>query len=274
MKKYISALAVALVLSGCNDSNEGPMGNPEIHFHGAERFAIMEDSELFVHEPPPGMHRYTMIYLHGISGLGEKDWKDHIHPKTGGGFGDDVRIVIPQVKNTLRNPNREWFEFIQGREPWNDETPVGSLGKLESLEEAMNGLLSLVDREARLLNGDYSRIYIMGYSKGGQMAVWLGLMSNRPFGGIINYLGCLPYFEINSVSEAGKNVAIVHFHDPRDKIIQFRFAEAGVLVARRAGAIGYNGIIVSDVSGKDYHGLSSKLLSQIKQWFYHRRELF
>jgi hypothetical protein len=48
---------------------------------------------------------------------------------------------------------------------------------------------------------------------------------------------------------------------------QFRFAEAGVHVARRADAIGDNGIIVSDVSGKDYHGLSSRLLSQIKLWF-------
>jgi hypothetical protein len=55
----------------------------------------------------------------------------------------------------------------------------------------------------------------------------------------------------------------------RDKIIEFRFAEAGVHVAGRAGAIGDNGIIVSDVPGKDYHGLSSRLLSQNKQWFYH-----
>lgn len=147
-----------------------------------EPFALTDDSEMFVQEPPSGNHKYTMIYLHGMGAIGATDWTEHIHRKTGGGFGDDVRVVIPQVKSTPRNPKREWFEFIEGREPWNSETPVGSLGDSESLEEATRGLLSLVDREARLLGGDYSRIYVMGYSKGGQMAVWLGLMGNRPLG--------------------------------------------------------------------------------------------
>lgn len=73
------------------------------------------------------------------------------------------------------------------------------------------------------------------------------------------------------MSDAGKNVAIVHYHDPLDKIIHFRFAEAGVSVARRAGAIGYEGITVSEVSGKDHHALSSNLLPRVKQWFENRR---
>ena len=232
-----------------------------------ERFAMTDDSALYIQAPPSGVHEFTLIYLHGMGASGSKDWIEHIHPKTGGGLGNNVRVVIPQVRSTARNPKREWFEFIDDREPWDTKIPVGSLGNRQSLDEANESLLRLVDAEVELLGGDYGRIFVMGYSKGGQMALWLGLMGNRPLGGIINYLGCFPFFEIDSVSDAGKQVPVVHYHDRRDKIILFRFAEEGVAVAKRAGATRYSGITVSEVSGKDFHALSSKVLPNVKVWF-------
>jgi predicted esterase len=122
-------------------------------------------------------------------------------------------------------------------------------------------LLPIIDSEAKKLNGDFSKIYIFGYSQGGMMAIWTALISDRPLGGVLVYAGCLPVLEADRVSKLGQNVPIVHLHDPRDSGVRYAHAQRGYELANKIGAHGYRPIVNFEVSGDSHHGLSAGSLA-------------
>jgi len=106
------------------------------------------------------------------------------------------------------------------------------------------------------------------------VAEWIGLMSNRPLGGEVSYLGMFPVLETTAVSQAGQNVPIAHFHDREDTVLGFHLAEAGARGVCARGAKKYGKINQTQVYGTTHHGLSKTVLSEASNWIADRmREL-
>lgn len=99
------------------------------------------------------------------------------------------------------------------------------------------------------------------------MASWIGLMSNKPLGGAVNMHGVFPVFDLDQVSEAGKDVIIHHLHDRNDRNVIYENAEKGARAAIAAGARGYKGVIHTEVPGNSHHGFTTKVCGEVNAWF-------
>jgi len=210
-------------------------------------------------------HKATLIYFDGMQGSGANQL-ERMHEKgLLNGLTDTLRVVAAEMRDTTRNSQRLWFPW--GHHPY-QIVPNLNLGARRDMEDSMRVIMPIIEREARLLGGEYSRIYLLGYSQGGMMATWLGLMSNRPLGGVINMHGVFPVFDLDQVSEAGKDVTIYHLHDPLDTKVIYANAEKGLRSAVAAGARGYTTIVDTVVNGEAHHGFSQNVCKVVNAWLH------
>ena len=180
-----------------------------------------------------------------------------------------VRLVAPVMGDSKDNPLRGWFPFRF--ETW--DVRDGSLATRADLEESGKILQVIIDKEADLLGGDYSKIFLLGYSQGAMMAAWIGLMSDKPLGGIVGICGGFPLFDVEKVSDAGIHVVFHHLHDPLDIGVRYEYADKGLKAAQAAGAIGYSEITKVDIPGKSHHGLSSTVGEKANAWLVSRLQI-
>lgn len=255
---YLFIFLLSFILWGC-----GQEGGVNL---GTTKFLEIDH----VHEEHPGNHKATLIFLHGMNGFVDNQLSMIKEKGFFERLGPNVRIVAPQIKTTGLNPERHWFPYRML--PW--ETRTESVASKKQMDLTAQPLIEIIDAEAERFRGDYSRIFVLGYSQGGMVAEWIGLMSNRPLGGVVSYLGMFPVLETTAISQAGQNVPIAHFHDREDTVVRFHLAEAGARAASAAGAKKYGKIRETQVNGSTHHGLSKKVLLEASNWIADRmREL-
>jgi phospholipase/carboxylesterase len=211
---------------------------------------------MHVSEAKPGHHRATLIYLHARTGNGLFESQLLLDKGLLNGLTSQVRIVAPQYNNY------EWFPFINV--PGGDI--FGPPGNEGDVNKAFGLLTPIVEHEASLLGGDYSKIFLYGFSQGAMMATWTGLMMDRNFGGVVSFAGSLPIFNVVAIPPNSRNVPIFHLHDPEDTTVRFQVAKTGYEVARRAGASGYAPIHETVVGGKMRHSLSFEAIMETNDW--------
>ena len=249
-------IILALVaLKGCGS------GTRTVAYPSAEGKGLLEIDTVHVIDPPSGVHERTVIFLQGMQAI----VREQYNMLSSKGFLADmdanVRVVAPQIAKTARNKLPHWFPFHQ--DPWSHT--LQSLTSVFELNWSMNVLMPIVEAEAAKLGGDFSKVFIVGYSQGAMMGIWTGLMANRPFGGVIAYSGCLPVFTLDQVSVLGRKVPVVHFHDRRDKVVLFEHALRGLKVAQQAGAKGYKSVTEVAINGDTHHGLSGPTIKLVNQ---------
>jgi predicted esterase len=217
-------------------------------------------SALHVSDPGTDSLRATVIYFHARNGNGHLETKLLLNKGLLGDLAKQTRFVAPQFSNSA------WFPYVN--------LPGGSgsdsLARKEDIDRTLSLIAPLIDHEASLLGGDYSRIFLYGFSQGAMMAIWAGLMLDRPFGGVVNFAGCLPVFDINSIPENSRRVPIFHIHDPLDTAVKFKFAKSGYDSAINAGARMYEPIFESFVGGKMHHSLSFEAIMITSDWLEER----
>lgn len=221
----------------------------------------LEIKTSLVIDPPSGVHERTVIYLHGLQASVQEQYALLRSKGFLVGMDDNIRVVAPQIAKTSRNRNIQWFPFLVDPAVHTEE----SLASVSELNWSMEVLLPILDSEAARLGGDFSKIFIFGYSQGAMMGIWTGLMGNRPLGGVVSYAGCLPVSELNKVSVLGRKIPIVHFHDPRDNWVLFEHAVRGLQVAQQAGAEGYKSVREVEINGGSHHGLSGPAIKLVNQ---------
>ena len=221
----------------------------------------LEIKTSLVIDPPSGRHERTIIYLQGLHASVHEQYALLRSKGFLVGMDDNIRVVAPQIAKTSRNRNIQWFPFLVY--PW--VRTEGSLASISELNWSMEVLLPILDGEAARLGGDFSKIFIFGYSQGAMMGIWTGLMGNRPIGGVVSYAGCLPVSELSKVSDLGRKVRILHFHDPRDSGVLFEHAVRGLRVAQQAGAEGYKSVREVEINGGSHHGLSGPTIKFVNQ---------
>jgi polyhydroxybutyrate depolymerase len=173
MKRIFVLVTVvaSLLFCSCQKEDTTISTTDEAYVKGKNRFTIVVDGdtrEYYVHVP----HSYTgsttvpvVFMLHGTSGDGEKFYNNSGWREVG--EDEDIITVFPSSwryciiddgvqKNTTKwntYPDTEWY-FCSGQTPRND------IKFLSAIITALNGKFKI----------DNKRIYLSGFSNGGQMA--------------------------------------------------------------------------------------------------------
>jgi predicted esterase len=184
--------------------------------------------------PAKGLeHKYTVFLLHGKDGkpehmfaLGEGSWMRNLPAGT--------KFV------SLGAPGGHWFDVLCSNPLQmgmmmmaNQEVVVRP-----SLEANMQTLVGMIDAEAALVGGHHN-VFLIGYSMGGMLSVYTGLMGGRPLGGVAIMNSAVPVVSLDGIPGEGRDLPIVHFHGENDKIVPVMMAERGHLLAVHAGARNY-----------------------------------
>ncbi len=185
MKTYYLCLALALLIVGCDKNN-----NPTPDFsYGKNRFTLQIDGverEYYVHVPLgyDGNSKVPVVFmLHGTSGDGEKfynisGWKEV-------GETETILTVFPSsgrhciiddgvVKNTTK---------------WNSQPTEWTYCANETPLDDIKFLRSVIDALAQKYSIDQKRVYLVGFSNGGQMAAKCAIYMSDKLAAVVENAG-------------------------------------------------------------------------------------
>ena len=153
--------------------------------------------------PKSGKHNYVFIFIHGLHDTPKK-FVDYFDKKDGL-FPSDFKIILPcaPIQNCdahlYHDPTTSWFNIYtnHGKEIKDDSIDINQL------ENASNRIKSLIREEAELLNNDYSKIFLSGFSQGACVSFHIGLTLEKLLGGIICFCGMT--LSLNKTNENNKN---------------------------------------------------------------------
>lgn len=160
---------------------------------------------------PKGRHTATVVLLHGLT----QNSKSMIDKPWVSALGQDVKFVSvgspPSWFNPATwNPSTFFYNFVNGEE----------VVDLKSLDLSARRVSALIDSEAKLVG--YQNIFLVGYSQGGMLALWTGLMVAKQIGGLVAINTAVPVFRIGKV--ANPKLDIAHFHGTSDQVVFFPIA--------------------------------------------------
>lgn len=134
----------------------------------------------------------------------------------------DTKILLPSARERPVDGGR-----LGTLSSWYDIDPALYSGKRDlsvlSVLESSRYLMTLIDREAALLGGDYERIFLGGFSEGCAMALWLFMKCRLNFGGLIGFSGYM--FGFTDMIEGEKtNIPILLYHGKEDDRVDCEMA--------------------------------------------------
>ena len=182
---------------------------------------------------PTATHEVTIILLPGFTGSGERlvTWFKRLEE-----FGvslDSVQIVATTAPvrpiscyDGWRAPG--WFDYID--EQFDTEDIIDE----SQLKQSREILTKLVDAEVEKLGGDASKVLLLGFSQGGNMAYDVALSYPQQLAGLIARRTSL---RNESALGPHKRLPIVHFHGEDDDGIGWDRGKAGVARLQAAGEL-------------------------------------
>ena len=163
--------------------------------------------------PASGTYKYSLIWLHGMNMQVQKFYNIFLSDEMINLLAD-FRIILPQAPVapvTVEGKSvYSWFNVTERKfgKPFDE-----LFGRQEIINNAKT-ISDLVDVEAKSLGGDYSKVFVGGFSQGCALALYVGLSIPHKLGGVIGYAGY--FFEISPELSSDKNLLIIHGH--KDKI--------------------------------------------------------
>lgn len=171
----------------------------------------------------PKTHTETLIWLHGLG-----DTAEGFFPV----FSSEMNPCSPTTKIVLLTaPIRpvtinmgmkfhSWYDIRDLRfDPSNFEKNINQA----EVQESIDRVKKVIDKEAELLAGNYKRIVIGGFSQGCSISLSCGLQFTQTLGGIIGFSGLLfPNVIINKENE---KTPILLSHGRLDPLIPCVIAE-------------------------------------------------
>ena len=184
-----------------------------------KRITKGKDIELL---PKSGKYDYVYIFMHGLFTSPSKyvdffDTEDSPIPS-------NFKIVMPcaPVQNADFNqgkPTNSWF---------NISTKYGGVIyedtiNYKQLEESSNRIKAIINEEAKLLNNDYSKIFVSGFSQGSFLSYYIGLSFEHLLGGIACFCG-YPLSKTQIVESNRKNLNIFAAFGVQDGFVEIEFS--------------------------------------------------
>jgi phospholipase/carboxylesterase len=180
----------------------------------------VEKNNKDVYLTPHEGYEKVLIWMHGLgdTAMGYTDLFIQARP-----LPDKIKVVLLTADTCPVTINGGMM-----MPSWYD---IKSLDRHEnSVEESdvlKNGerIKKVIEKEAKILNGDYKKIIVGGFSQGGCMAFHVGLTIDKKIGGILCLSGILFPFSFKNVSEDKKDIPIFIGHGNYDTLISKLFAE-------------------------------------------------
>ena len=207
------------------------------------------------------MPEASVIWLHGLGADGH-DFED-IVPQLLLPASMPTRFIFPDAPIRAVTINggymmRAWYDIYEDISPDAEQDEAG----IHSSAAMMN---LLVEQEMR--KGIASeRIILAGFSQGGAVALYAGLTSDRPLGGIMAFSAYLPlHNQLDKSSVRSSHVpSIFMAHGRYDNVIPLSYAEASLQHIRGLGvAVDWN---VYDME----HNMSAEEIFAIREWLIDR----
>ena len=159
--------------------------------------------------PKSSKYKYVFIFIHGLYAL-PKTYID-LFDKKEGLFPNDFKIILPcaPIQNVDVNngkPTTSWFNISpkHGKEIQEDSIDFNQL------ETSSIRIKNIIKEEAELLNHDYSKIFLCGFSQGACLTFHIGLTLDKLLGCIICMCGIpLSVYKINENNLNNLNILVV-----------------------------------------------------------------
>jgi len=133
---------------------------------------------------PRRCHKHTIIFLHTFNRHGKQFAK---FSKRVARMSKHARIVAPSAPLRTIKELKHWLKWFHMKRKWHKLHHSWAIpdGIRKSLTDSVRWLWDLIDREAKLLKGDYKKIYLFGHGQGAHMAIQTGVSFNKTLGGIV-----------------------------------------------------------------------------------------
>jgi len=159
--------------------------------------------------PKSGKYNYIFIFIHGLHAKPET--YINLFDKNEGLFPSDFKIILPcaPIQNVDVNngkPTTSWFNITNkhGKEIKEDSID------LNQLDISSNRIKKIIKEEAELLNNDYSKIFLSGFSQGACLSFNVGLTLENLLGSIICLCGMpLSSYEIRKNNKNILNILVI-----------------------------------------------------------------
>lgn len=158
--------------------------------------------------PADGNYKYCLVWLHGMNMSVQKFYNVFLSEEMIG-LLKDFKIILPQAPIapvTVEGGKAvfSWFNVTQRK----FGKPFDELFGRQEIYDNSKTIVDIIDAEAKHLGGDYSKVFLGGFSAGCAMALYNGLSIPQKLGGIIGYAGY--FFEITPELPDDRNLLILH----------------------------------------------------------------
>jgi phospholipase/carboxylesterase len=172
----------------------------------------------------------TVIWLHGL-GASAHDFDSiipylHAKPSLRG-----VRFIFPQAPMRAVTLNQGYV-----MPAWYDIYQVDKHGRQdqEGIEQSCASLMQTI--EAEINKGmPADKIFLIGYSQGGAMALYASLMGSQILAGVIGLSTYLPLIDLIQTRVVNHHNAYWMAHGTRDAVVPFMYGQESVLALRAQG---------------------------------------
>jgi predicted esterase len=157
--------------------------------------------------PADGNYKYCLVWLHGLNMSVQKFYNVFLSEQLIG-LLKDFKIILPQAPIAPVTVEKKsvfsWFNVTERKfgKPFDE-----LFGRQEILDNSKT-IIDIIDSEAKHLGGDYSKVFLGGFSAGCAMSTYVGLSIPQKLGGIIGYAGY--FFEITPELSDDRNILIIH----------------------------------------------------------------
>lgn len=204
-----------------------------------------------------GTCEYSVIWLHGLGASGH-DFEP-IVPALGLLGRPGVRFVFPHAPVRPITVNggasmRAWYDI--------DSMDIGQRNlDADGIRQSAGAIHLLVDREIER-GVPAANITLAGFSQGGAIALYAGLVSPRRFGGILALSTYLPLAEevLDGLDDDHKATPVFMGHGASDPVIQLHHAE------RSRDALTGSGVAVEWHIYPIAHSVSAEEVADISVW--------
>lgn len=201
----------------------------------------------------------SVIWLHGLGADGH-DFES-IVPQLLIPASLPVRFIFPDAPMRAVTINggglmRAWYDVY-------DEIRMDARQDAKGIQESANILNLMVEQEVK--RGIVSqRIILAGFSQGGAVALYAGLKSARPLGGIMALSTYLPLADTITSVDNTLIPSIYMAHGTHDPVIPLQFAEAS------RECLKHLGLTVNWNTYPMEHNVSGEEIMAIREWLIER----
>ena len=211
--------------------------------------------------PKSGKYKYVFIFMHGLNGSPDRFVQKF--GKLGGPIPDSFKIILPcaprqKVDAYGGEKRNSWFNLHRRQ---GDRSPIKENEiDFNELFKSSNKIKSIIREEANKLNGDYSKIFIGGYSQGACLAYDIGLSFEKILGGIVCFCG-IPFKKTQKLSYNRNNLNILAILGGKDHYFPLSYAKQQI----KSIIVGNNNLLIKEFHNRG-HEVSDDELNEMKSF--------